>query len=165
VITGRGPGAPGVTPGLEFTRRRASAGGPGSGAVDLSEIRRSEEAIDALAARGACEPELLRDPALAVLHTLSADVDSPSTMPRHVPAGAGTRRLAGAWEAVAGPPSRGLAAWLRAAVAGAVVAGLAGTTSLVAASMLARLARGPVGRGRVPRRGWAQRPARPRRLR
>ena len=51
-------------------------------------------------------------------------------------------------EALAVPPSRGLADWLRAAVAGAVVAGLAGTTSLITASMLARLSRGAGGRGR-----------------
>ena len=57
--------------------------------------------------------------------------------------------------AMAVPPSRGLADWLRAAVAGAVVAGLAGTTSLITASMLARLSRGAGGRGRGPARGWA----------
>ena len=165
MITGRGPGAPGVTPGLEFTRRRGAAGGPGSVAVDLSEIRRSEEAINVLAARGASEPGMLHDPALALLSALSADVDSPSTLPHRVPAGAGNRRLGEAWEAMAGAPSRGLAAWTRAAVAGAVVAGLAGTTSLVAASMLARLARSPDGRRGGAARSWGQRPPRPRRLR
>ena len=67
MITGRGPGAPGVTPGLEFTRRRAAAGGTGGQAVDLGEIRRSGEAIDVLAARGAAGPDLTHDPALALL--------------------------------------------------------------------------------------------------
>ena len=67
MITGRGPGAPGVTAGLEFTRRRATAGGTGGQAVDLGEIRRSEEAINVLAARGADGPQLLHDPALALL--------------------------------------------------------------------------------------------------
>jgi hypothetical protein len=150
---------------LEFTRRRVTAGGPGSEAVDLGEIRRSEEAIGVLAARGAGGPVMLHDPALALLSALSADVDTPSAIPLHAPAGTGTRRLGEAWEAMAGAPSRGLAAWLRAGVAGAVVAGLAGTTSLVAASMLARLARSPGGRRGVPSRGWGQRPPRPRRLR
>jgi hypothetical protein len=155
VITGRGPGAPGVTPGLEFTRRRVTAGGPGSQAVDLSEIRRSEEAMNVLAARGAGGPEMLHDPALALLSALSADVDSPSTIPQRGPARAGNRRLGEAWEAMAGAPSRGAAAWLRAAVAGAVVAGLAGTTT-----------RPPRRPGR-PGPGWlvgrarADRPARP----
>ena len=58
MITGRGPGAPGVTLGLDFTRRRATAGGTGGRAVDLGEIRRSEEAINVLAARGAAGPDL-----------------------------------------------------------------------------------------------------------
>lgn len=174
MITGRGPGAPGVTPGLEFTRRRATAGGTGGRAVDLSEIRRSEEAINVLAARGAAGPELYADPALALLGALAADVDSPGTLagPRvhgpgdrqHAHARAGwpgraAGRRAEAWEAL-GAPSQGAAAWLRAAVAGGVVAGLASITSLAATSMLARLARGPAGGGR-----WPPRHARPRRLR
>ena len=49
MITGRGPGAPGVTPGLDFTRRRAGdSTAPGDGAVDLGEIRRSDEIIGVL---------------------------------------------------------------------------------------------------------------------
>ncbi len=57
-----------------------------------------------------------------------------------------------------GQPSRGLASGPSALAAGAVVAGLAGTTSLITASMLARLSRGAGagGRGRVPARGWAK---------
>ena len=126
MITGRGPGAPGVTPGLEFTRRRAAAGGTGGQAVDLGEIRRSEEAINVLAARGAAGPQLRHDPVLALL----------------------------------GAPSQGAAAWLRAAVAGGVVAGLASITSLIATTMLARLGRGPARGAR-----WGQRPARRGRVR
>ncbi len=80
VITGRGPGAPGVTPGLEFTRRRAAAGGTGGQAVDLGEIRRSEEAINVLAARGAAGPDLTHDPALVLLVALIADVDTPGPL-------------------------------------------------------------------------------------
>jgi hypothetical protein len=81
VITGRGPGAPGVTPGPEFTGGRAAAGGTGDQAVDLGEIRRSEEAINVLAARGAAAPDLTHDPALALLGALVADVDTPGTLP------------------------------------------------------------------------------------
>jgi hypothetical protein len=155
VITGRGPGAPGMTPGLEFTRRRAGEAAPGTVAADLGEIRRAETAIDLVAQRAAAAPGLLDDPALALLTALAADVDAPGTS---------VRQHAGVWVGRR-VPSRGLAAWLRAAVAGVVVAGLAGTTSLVAASMLARLTRGAGGRGRRLDRGWAARPARPRRLR
>jgi len=141
VITGRGPGAPGITPGLEFTRRRAGAPGaaaPGTVAADLGEIRQAEAAIGLLAQRADAPPGLLDDPALALLSALAADVDEPGT---------GVR---GNWVARRAP-SRSLAGWLRAAVAGVVVAGLAGTTSLVTASMLARLTRGAGRRGR-PRR-------------
>ena len=79
MITGRGPGAPGVTPGLEFTRRRAAAGGTGGQAVDLGEIRRSEEAINVLAARGAAGPQLRTIRAgLPLLAALAADGRQPA---------------------------------------------------------------------------------------
>ena len=199
MITGRGPGAPGVPSGLEFTRRRAAAGGAGDQAVDLGEIRRTEEAINVLAARGAAGPDLTRDPGLALLGALVADVDTPGTLPgpgdhgladlqrararraraqpararsararpsrgRHAQAratwpGPAADQRAEAWQALAMPP-RGAAAWLRAGVAGGVVAGLASITSLTATSMLARLARGPARSGR-----WGQRATRPRRMR
>ncbi len=171
MITGRGPGAPGVTPGLEFTRRRAAAGGTGDPAVDLGEIRRSEEAINVLAARGASGPELAHDPALALLGALAADVDTPAAGAEHAdmrPGGPGQpawprRAAAGratAWQALAGAQSRGAAVRLRTAVAGGVAAALASVTSLIATGMLARLARGPARGGR-----WGRRPARPPRRR
>ena len=138
MITGRGPGAPGITPGLDFTRRRAGEAAPGTVAADLGEIRRAAEAIDLLAARAATPAGRLDDPALALLSALAADVDQPGTSVRQE------------W-VVRRAPSRGLAGWLRAAAAGVVVAGLACTTSLVTASMLARLTRGAGRRGR-PRR-------------
>ena len=85
-----------------------------------------------------------------------------SSAPSPEPDGAG--RVAGqraeAWQALAGAPSRSAAAWLRAAVAGGVVAGLASITSLIATSMLARLARGPARASR-----WQPRPGRARRVR
>jgi hypothetical protein len=218
VITGRGPGAPGVTPGPEFTPGRAPAGDTGSQAADLDEIRRSEEAINVLAARGAAGPDLTHDPALALLGALVADVDTPGTPAgrcadvlgdlrharapynhtrparrrhapgRHAPGRHAPGRHAPGWRAPAWPgraadqraeawqalatPSRGAAAWLRAAVAGGVAAALASVTSLVATSMLARLTRAPArGPIRGPIRGAArgawrgQRPARPRRMR
>ena len=48
-----------------------------------------------------------------------------------------------AWQPLAAAQPRGAAVWLRTAAAGGVVAGLASVTSLIATSMLARLARGP----------------------
>lgn len=203
MITGRGPGAPGVTPGPEFTGGRAAAGGTGDQAVDLGEIRRSEEVINVLAARGAAGPDLTHDPALALLGALVADVDTPGTLAgrcadvlgdlrhthaphirparrrhpqgrhaqvRHAPGwrapawpGRAADQRAEAWQALA-TPSRGAAAWLRAAAAGGVVAALASVTSLIATSMLARLTGTPV---RGPARGaWrGQRPSRARRMR
>ncbi len=65
---------------------------------------------------------------------------------------------------MAGGSARDVAAWVRAAVAGAVVAGLAGTTSLIAASVLARLYRLTGGRAGAAARGWAA-PSRARRYR
>jgi hypothetical protein len=118
-----------------------------------------------LAARGAAGPELTHDPALALLGALIADVDTPGTrhpgaQPGPAPGWPGRAERAVAWPALSGAPSRGAAAWLRAAVAGGAVAGLASVTSLIATSMLARLARGP-----ARARRWDQRPARPRRMR
>jgi hypothetical protein len=182
VITGRGPGAPGITPGLEFTRRRGGPGGTGHGAVDLGEIRRSEELIGWLAARGGGGVERRAegaggppppagtgawwrdDPAAALLAALVADVDLPGAADELASRRVLSRGRGAARETVAGVPSRGLATWLRAGVAGAVVASLAGTTSLITASMLARLYRGTGSRGRVPSRGWPP-GGRPRRYR
>ena len=211
MITGRGPGAPGVTPSPEFTGGRAAAGGTGDQAVDLGEIRRSEEAINVLAARGAAGPGLTHDPALALLGALVADVDTPGTpagrcadvlgdlrharaphirparrrhtqgrptqgrhaQVSHAPGwpapawpGRAADQRADAWQALA-TPSRGAAAWLRAAVAGGVVAALASVTSLIATSMLARLTRTPARiPARTPARGarGGQRPDRARRI-
>jgi hypothetical protein len=166
VITGRGPGAPGVTPGVEFTRGRVAAGDPGDGAVDLSEIRRSEEIVGVLAARAATPAPMLHDPAVALLSALTTDIDArdaaPDARPRVLPRPAHARRRTGG---VPVPPSRGgSAAWLRAAAAGAVVAGVAGTTSVVAAGMLARLARVPASGSRRLARDWSSL-VRPRRIR
>jgi hypothetical protein len=140
-----------------------AAGGTGSTAVDLGEIRRSEEAINVLAARGAAGPHMSNDPALVLLGALIADVDTPGTRrasPQRGPAPAwpGRAERTVAWPALSGPPSRGAAAWLGAAIVGAVVAGLASITSLMATSTLARLTRGPASRGR--RQPWAVRPRR-----
>lgn len=171
MITGRGPGAPGVTPGVKFTRGRVAAGDPGDGAVDLSEIRRSEEIVGVLAARAAAPAAMLHDPAVALLSALTADIDARDAAigardaaadARDAAPGARPRVLRGpahARRGAAGVPVRrspgGIAAWVRAAAAGAVVAGVAGTTSVVTAGMLARLARGPASGSRRLARDWS----------
>jgi hypothetical protein len=156
VITGRGPGAPGVTSGGKFTRGRVAAGDPGDGAVDLGEIRRSEEIIGMLGARAAMPAQLLRDPAVALLSSLVADVGG---------ADLGSADLGGAdaGRAVLGP-APAISRWARVAAAGAVIAGVAGTTSVVAAGMMARLARGPASelRRSMPVWGVLLRPRRTR---
>lgn len=188
--TGREPGAPGITPGPEFTRRPGGPGGTGHEAVDLGEIRRSEELINQLAARehtggvqaavpaappghrpvagfpGGTSPGAGADPAVAMLAALIGDVDTPPERTARPVAARPVAARPPTWRPAAGRPgvrrgahrrrparraagarsARGLAAWLRAAAAGAVVAGLAGTTSLIAASMLARLHRVTGGR-------------------
>lgn len=157
-----------MTPGLEITRGRVAAGNPAGQAVDLSEIRRSEELIDVLAAGAAAARPLPRDRALMLLCALVADVDTPDAVRGGHPrqrSGAGTAAGAGPMsdrEVAMRAASGGVAAWLRAAVSGAVVAGLAGTTSVVATSMLARLSRDPASPGRSAGRGSvASRPRRP----
>ena len=158
MITGRGPGAPGVTSGVEFARGRVAAGNPGDGAVDLSEIRRSEEIIDVLAERVAVPARMLRDPAVTLLSALAADVDAreagPGVLAGTRPGPARRRPSAAAGRPVRAPAPR-IGAWARVAAAGAVAAGAASTTSFVAAGMLARLARGPASGGsRGSARGW-----------
>ena len=119
----------------------------------------------------AAGPQLLHDPALALLGALAADVDTPGTRAERAAAwpggpaqpawpGRAAAEPAVAWQSLAAAQPRGAAVWLRTAAAGGVVAGLASVTSLIATSMLARLARGPARGG-----GWQRRPARPRRLR
>jgi hypothetical protein len=158
VITGRGPGAPGVTSDAEFTRGRVAAGNPGDGAIDLGEIRWSEEIINVLAARAATPAVMRRDPAVALLSALAADIDavgdplagtrerlpglrrsvsgvrrSVSGRPRSV---SSLRRSVSGGRPVRRPAHR--IGWARPGAVGAV-AGVAGALSVVAAGMLARL--------------------------
>jgi hypothetical protein len=150
VITGRGPGAPGVTSDAEFTRGRVTAGNPGDGAIDLGEIRWSEEIINLLAARAATPAAVRRDPALALLSALTADIDAGDVTPGPLtrarpslsrpslsrPSLPQYRRSASGRH-----PARRLArrtGWARPGAVG-VVAGVAGALSVVAAGMLARL--------------------------
>jgi hypothetical protein len=136
VITGRGPGAPGVTSDAEFTRGRVTAGSPGDGAIDLGEIRWSEEIINMLAGRAATPAAARRDPAVALLSALAADVDAAGDrFARTRVSRPGRRR-----SATGGRPvrRRDRIGWVRPGAVG-VAAGVAGALSVVAAGLLARL--------------------------
>lgn len=71
MITGRGPGAPSVTPDMVVTLHRADR----SQTADLSAIRRTDALIDLLASRRLLRPRALGDPVLELLSSLTADVD------------------------------------------------------------------------------------------
>jgi hypothetical protein len=115
VITGRGPGAPGVVPSPACRSGPARAGTAGQ-AVDLGAIRRTDDVLDLLAGRRLCGRQV-SDSVLALLAGLVADVDSP-------PAPAPVRGQASAALAVA-----------------AVIAGMGAATWLAMTQMLLRLAR------------------------
>ena len=164
MITGRGPGAPGGTSGVEFARGRVAPGNPANGAVDLGEIRRSEEIIGALGARAAMSAPQLSDPAVALLRALAADADGRNAAADLPPGGTpnpASPRLVPA-DSFLGPVRAPAIAWAMAAAAGAVAAGIAGSTSVAATDMLARLARSPARLVRSPARpaGLARGPGR-----
>jgi len=147
VITGRGPGAPGVTSDAEFTRGRVTAGNPGDGAIDLGEIRWSEEIINVLAARATTPAGMRHDPAVALLSALAADIDAvPGPLARTRESLPGRRRSASGHRRTVSGHRRSLSGggpvrrtdWARPGAVGAV-AGVAGALSVVAAGMLARL--------------------------
>ena len=87
MITGRGPGAPSVTPDMVFTLRPDARSEPGDPAFDLGAIRRSEAIINLLGARRLLRPRAIHDPAIVLLSVLASDVDShesgvPATLAR-----------------------------------------------------------------------------------
>jgi hypothetical protein len=88
VIKGRKPGAPSVTPDTGPVSRHGAHGPAGGQAADLGAIRRSDAIIDVLASRRRLRSRALRDPAVAVLSHLAADVDAAPYQPRQGPAGA-----------------------------------------------------------------------------
>jgi hypothetical protein len=169
VITGRGPGAPSVTPDMVFTLQPNARSEPGKPAIDLSAIRRSEAILNLLGARRLLRPRALHDPAIVLLGVLAADVDSVESA---IPAALAARSRAARAAAVAGIAVAGAAAgppegrtgsagaWVHvAAVAAtiATVAGVAGGTGNVVAGMLARITRLPGAVRREPV-GWGWRP-------
>ncbi len=173
MITGRGPGAPSVTPDMVFTLQPNACGGPGKPAIDLSAIRRSEAILNLLGTRRLMRPRALHDPAIVLLSVLAADVDSvESAIPAALARSRAARAAAVAGIAVAGAAVAGAAvgppegrtgsagAWAHvAAVAAtiATVAGVAGGTGNVVGGMLARIARLPRAVQKEPA-GWGWRP-------
>jgi len=126
--------------------------------------------IGVLAARGAPGTQMLRDPVIVLLSALTADVDARDAAstarpaaPDVFPGSARQLRRAPGTGVPAAPPPR-IGAWVRAAAAGAAVVGVAGTTSIMAAGMLARLARSSASGPRRFARGWVASPH-PRRTR
>jgi hypothetical protein len=143
VITGRGPGAPSVTPDTVLTLHPDARSEPGNPAVDLSAIRRSEAIINLLGGRRLLRPRALHDPALRLLSSLAADADAeplPVAPARPGPAPAST------WVHVAAV-----------AATVAAVAGLAGGGRSALAGVLGRLARLPASVRKEPA-GWGYRP-------
>jgi hypothetical protein len=143
VITGRGPGAPSVTPDTVFTLPPDARNQPGGAAVDLSEIRRSEAILTLLGDRRRAAPRSLPDRAVRLLASLAADIDAqplPSAPARPGPAPART--------------------WVRVAAVAATVATVAGVTGggrSALAQVLARIARLPATVRQEPS-GWGYRP-------
>jgi hypothetical protein len=115
---------------------RSRAGRP---AADLGAIRRSDAVIDLLAGRRRIGARALRDPAVALLRGLNADVDATA-----FPARLAGRRRAGRHHA---PGS-----WPHAAAAAAVAAAIATLTAVAAAALVlvGVLARLSVARARPP---------------
>jgi hypothetical protein len=127
VITGRGPGAPSVTPDVVCTLGQPARGQ----AVDLTEIRHTDALMDLLASRRLPRPRDLGDPAVTLLSSLTRDVDTPavSTAP------GGTHRR---------PP----VSWGQAAAAVVIfLAAVVAAAGFLVAGMLTRLA-GAGTRGR-----------------
>ena len=140
--------ARGVTPPARHTPHRgARAGRP---ATDFGAVRRSEEIIEMLASRRI--PARLRtDPAVAVLSSLTSDIDGAVCAPgragpRHA---AGRTRQHGARSGSARPRS----AWPHAAAAAAVAAAIATLTAVAAATLMVvgMFARLSAARPRRPR--------------
>ena len=105
MITGRGPGAPGVTPGLEFTRRRVTAGG--------GEARPPiwcDPAVRMLSTSSRSAPATATAPvaqALVLLGTLAADIDSPGARPWRAACGASPSAVPRLVAGRRGPPGGG----------------------------------------------------------
>ncbi len=123
------------------TPRHGARAGAGRSAADLSAIRRSDTVIDLLAGRHRIGARTLRDPAVALLRSLAADVDATASPARL----AGRRRRAGRHHAPG--------AWPHAAAAAAVAAAIATLAAVAAAALVlvGLLARLSATRVRPPR--------------
>ncbi|HEY5989503.1 MAG TPA: hypothetical protein VIV12_24465 [Streptosporangiaceae bacterium] len=180
MITGRGPGAPSVTPNSVLTLRQSAP----DRAADLVAIRQTDALIDLLGSRRLRRPHTSGDPALILLSSLAADVDSPAPVSGTGAAGAMARpEEATAAPAQAAPPAagesrewalrrpgaigalpaagRGAAGeWAHTTAAAAVIAtavAVLAVAGLLVAGMLVRLTG-------MPARLWLRRPGGPGRI-
>jgi hypothetical protein len=160
VIKGRKPGAPSVTPDTGPVSRHGAHGPAGGQAADLGAIRRSDAIIDMLASRRRLRSRALRDPAVAVLSHLAADVDAAPYQPRQGPAGAcqaGTRlvgpRSVGRRPAGARPQGSAVAAAAAAIATAAAVLAAAGLVIMAMLTWLTGVRGWDRSRGRHSRAG------------
>jgi hypothetical protein len=165
VIKGRKPGAPSVTPDTGPVSRHGAHGPAGGQAADLGAIRRSDAIIDMLASRRRLRPRALRDPAVAVLSHLAADVDAAPYQPRQAPSGvrpAGVRlvgprpvgpRLPGRRPAGARPQGSAVAAAAAAIATAAAVLAAAGLVIMAMLTWLTGVRGWDRSRGRHSRPG------------
>jgi hypothetical protein len=143
VITGRGPGAPSVTPDVVGTLGHDAHGQT----ADLGAIRRTDALVDLLATRRLRRPRALGDPAVTLLYSLSRDVDSssrgrPSTAMHRARARRASRRRAEHRRRPGEPWVRTVAAVMVFTAAAVAAAGL------LVVGMVTRLTLGS-GRGRA----------------
>lgn len=150
MITGRGPGAPSVTPNTVLTLRQSAP----DQTDDLTAIRQTDALIDLLGSRRLRRPHTSGDPALILLSSLAADVDcsahTGSADAGTVPAGAaqaavmetGARHGPGAADSLPATERAAAGEWVHATAAAAVMAtavALLAVAGLVVAGMLVRL--------------------------
>jgi hypothetical protein len=160
VIKGRKPGAPSVTPDTGPVSRHGAHGPAGGQAADLGAIRRSDAIIDMLASRRRLRSRALRDPAVAVLSRLAADVDAAPYQPRQGPAGArpvgpcpAGPRSAGRRPAGARPQGSAVAAAAAAIATAAAVLAAAGLVIMAMLTWLTGVRGWDRSRGRHSRPG------------
>lgn len=168
MITGRGPGAPSVTPNTVLTLRQSAP----DQTADLTAIRQTDALIDLLGSRRLRRPHTSGDPALILLSSLAADVDcsAQTGSAAAVPAGpghagaaqaavmeTGARHGPGAADSLPAAERAAAAEWVHATAAAAVIGAavaLLAVAGLVVAGMVVRLTG-------MPARLWFRRPGGP----
>jgi hypothetical protein len=151
VIEGREPEAPSVTPDTGPVSRPGIHAPADGQTADLGAIRRSDALIDMLAGRRSPGRRALRDPAVALLSSLTADIDAAPCRATFRPVMGRTHRMGARHQGRMEARHQGNAA-AAAAAAIATAAALAAAAGLILVAMLTRLtgARGCDRSGRRP---------------